>query len=190
MTGSKITVRPLTEADFELLFVWLNEPHLFPFYQREPVTAEQVEQKYRPRLRDDHPTNCLIAEAGGSPFGYVQWYLNRAYPDYGVATLSEPDGVSFDYYVGSRDHLGRQLGSDMLEAAVRHVTPQVEARDRLFFVGHRTDNDRAIRCSSRARFVVKKTYVDDRRAHTLLCRDERKPSWPNTTQDVQSQHSF
>lgn len=172
VTNPKVTVRPLTEADFELLFVWLNEPHLYPFYQQEPVTAEQVEQKYRPRLRDDHPTNCLIAETGGTPFGYVQWYLNRAYPDYGVATLGEPEGVSLDYYIGSREHLGRQLGSAMLEAAVRHVKPQVAARDRLFFVGHHVDNDRAIRCSHRARFGVRKTYVEGGREHVLLCRDE------------------
>lgn len=174
MTGSKITVRPLTEADFELLFVWLNEPHLVPFYQREPVTAEQVEQKYRPRLRDDHPTSCLIAEAGGMPFGYVQWYVNRAYPDYGVATLGEPDGVSFDYYVGSRDHLGRRLGSDMLVAAVQHVKPHLAACNRLFFVRHRADNDRAIRCSNRAGFAARKTYVEGGREHVLLRRDERK----------------
>ncbi len=173
MTNSKITVRPLTEADFALLFVWLNEPHLVPFYQREPVTAEQVEQKYRPRLRHDHPTNCLIAETGGTPFGYVQWYLNRAYPDYGVATLGEPEGVSFDYYIGSRDHLGRQLGSDMLVAAVQLVKPQVVAYDRLFFIGHRADNDRAIRCSNRAHFAVRKSYIEDGREHVLLCRDER-----------------
>ena len=131
MTDPKISVRPLTAADFDLLLIWLNEPHLYPFYQREPVTAEQVEEKYGPRLSGDHPTNCMFAEVDGTPFGYVQWYLNRAYPDYGVATLGEPDGVSFDYYIGSREHLGRLLGSGMLVAAVHHVKPQVAVFDRL-----------------------------------------------------------
>lgn len=173
LTHSKITVRPLTEPDFGLLFVWLNEPHLYPFYQQEPVTAEYVEQRYGSRFRSNGPTNSMIAQIDGTPFGYVQWYLNRAYPDYGVATLGEPGGVSFDYYVGSREHLGRHLVSDIFETAFQQLIPKIEAPDRLIFVSHRSDNFRAASCSKRAGFSVERAHVEDGHEKVLLCRDER-----------------
>ena len=168
-----VVFRDLNEADFELLLVWLNEPHLRPFYRREPETAARIEEKYRPRLNKDQPCHCLIAELNDEPFGYTQWYLNASFPDYGMATIGEPAGVSFDYYIGATAHLGSGLGSEMLNAVVGFVAHLIEDSEQIFFVGHRTENRRAIRCSRRAGFIHRKDYVEEGLEHVLYARDER-----------------
>lgn len=167
-----VQIRPLTISDMPLLHGWLNQPHLQPFYEREPSTLEQVTERYAGRVANDHPPNCLIAELEGAPFGYLQWYLNRSFSDYGSDTIGMTAGVSFDYYIGNPAVLGQQLGSVMLNAAVEHVKPLISANDRLFCVGHRPENTSAIRCSQRAGFHYLKDFIEDGLPHQLYVRDE------------------
>ena len=99
---SQILVRPLQETDLEQLHHWLNAPHLFPHYMQEPISLEGVDRKFQPRIGGDHYCHPLIASCADVPFGYLQWYLNRSVPEYGVGTIGEIDGVSCDYFIGTR----------------------------------------------------------------------------------------
>ncbi|AEV34871.1 aminoglycoside 6'-N-acetyltransferase [Pseudovibrio sp. FO-BEG1] len=168
-----VQVRPLAVSDMPLLHGWLNQPHLRPFYEREPSTLEQVAERYVCRVSGDHPTHCLIAEQEGTPFGYLQWYLNQSFPDYGRDTIGLTAGVSFDYYIGNPAVLGQRLGSAMLTAAIDHVKPLVSPEDRLFCVGHRPENTSAIRCSQLAGFRYLKNFIEEELPHQLYVRDER-----------------
>ena len=161
-------LRALTEPDFPLLHKWLNEPHLRSFYCKEAVTLSEVRQKYLPRLKGSHPCNCLIAEFEGVPFGYVQWYLNSDFPDHAHDVISEPCGVSLDYYVGSTDHLGKHLGAAMLTRVVEEVEKTLDPPDRKFFAGHRLENSYAIACTRKAGFKEHKRYLEDGREHMLF----------------------
>ncbi len=167
-----VQMRPLSIHDMPLLHEWLNQPHLRPFYEREPSTLEQVVKRYACRVEDDHRTNCLIAELNGAPFGYLQWYLNRSFPEYGIDIIGMSDGISFDYYIGDPAVLGQNLGTTMLSAAVEHVKPLARSEDHLFCVGHRPENTTAIRCSQRAGFTYRKDFTEDGLPHALYVRDE------------------
>ncbi len=169
----RVSLRPLAEADFDLLLNWLNAPHLKPFYRQEPISAIQVQQKYGPRLAGRQPCRCFIAELNGDPFGYSQWYLNADFPEYGIDVIAEPFGASIDYFVGSVAHLGRKLGSAMLDEVVRQAAASVELNDRLFFTGHRLENRRAIACSMRAGFSERKSYMADGCSCLLFARSGR-----------------
>lgn len=165
-----LTIRPLAEADLPLLFSWLNEGHLRPYYQRKPISIRDVEEKYLPRLSPDHPTHCLIAEANACPFGYLQWYFNRDFPEYGIDILAEPNGVSLDYFIGDPDYLGRRLGDRMLRAAIASFGQNIAAEDALCFVGHHRNNRSAISCSKRAGFTFRKHFIEEDEEHVLLTR--------------------
>lgn len=171
-----VVVRALSEVDFGLLLIWLNEPHLRPHYMRESISADQIERKFTPRLAEDHPCRSLIAELDGEPFGYTQWYLNASFPDYGAATIGETAGISLDYFIGNTAYLGSRLGSVMLNAAVVTAVCRVEVSDKILFVGHQTENKAAIRCSSRAGFHYRKDFVEEGRQCALFVRDERQAS--------------
>ena len=173
---ARVTLRTLSELDLSRLHSWLNEPHLFPFYMQDSYSQEDVVGKFRPRLESDHPCHSLIAETETGAFGYIQWYLNRSFPDYGIALLDEPLGVSIDYFIGSPGHLGRGLGPAMLEALVDQVTPNLAPQDRRFHIGHDIRNERAIACTRRARFQATKDFVEQGLKHRLYVRDVARPS--------------
>ena len=167
-----LSLRPLEPADFELLHRWLNELHLRPFYIAEAISFEDVASKYASRVGDQHAAKGVIAAEDDQPFGYMQWYLNRSYPEYGAAIIGRTAGVTIDYLIGERRFLGRSLGSKMLKALVQLILPELDDADRVFHIGHDNENLRAIRCTQRAGFVADGEFVENGRPSTLFVRNE------------------
>ena len=114
------------------------------------VSLDYVSKKFAPRLDDDHATKCVIATENEHPFGYLQWYLNRSFPDYGAAVIGRMKGVSIDYFIGDDRFIGRRLGAKMLSALVTQTLPKLEPQDRVFHIAHDNENLRAIRCTKSA----------------------------------------
>lgn len=168
------TLRALVHGDLPMLTRWKSAPHLRPFYVKpdETITAESVHRQYEPRLRGQEPTHSVIAASGGRPFGYLQWYLNRSCPDYGIAIIGRPEGVSIDYFIGEAWALGKGWGAAMLRALVGHVAPQLAPDDRVFHVGHDVENSRAIACSKRAGFRETRRFVEAGRNCVLFIRED------------------
>ncbi len=168
----ELNLRPLEKSDFTTLYRWLNAPHLKPFYMRDGISLETVLNKFSPRAGGGGDVNCVIATEDDQPFGYMQWYFNRTFPDYGAATIRRMAGVSIDYFIGDVNFLGRQLGSKMLDALVLQTCPNLVAQDRVFHIAHDDDNLSAIRCSTRAGFVADEAYVEKGRQSMLYVRCE------------------
>ncbi len=166
----ELELRPLEKADFVTLYHWLNAPHLKPFYMRDGISLETVLKKFSPRVGLSHDVHCVIATENNQPFGYMQWYFNRTFPDYGAATIGRLAGVSIDYFIGDRNFLGRQLGSKMLSALVLQTCPDLDTKDRIFYIAHDDDNLPAIRCSTRAGFVAEEAYVEKGKQSTLYAK--------------------
>nr|WP_234843417.1 acetyltransferase [Sinorhizobium meliloti] len=68
-------------------------------YQKTPITIEEVQGKYSERLSPSHPTHCHIARYKGEPFGMLQCYSLRNYPDF-ASEIGEQDGVAVDLFIG------------------------------------------------------------------------------------------
>lgn len=166
----ELNLRPLEKADFVTLYHWLNAPHLKPFYMRDGISLETVLKKFSPRVGLPHDVKCVIATEGGQAFGYMQWYFNRTFPDYGAATIGRMAGVSIDYFIGDTNFLGRQLGTKMLDALVVQICLEIEAINRIFYIAHDDDNLPAIRCSTRAGFVAEEAYVEKGKQSTLYAK--------------------
>jgi len=162
-----VTLRPLEKSDFVTLHRWLNTPHLKPFYIPDPISFSAVINKFSPRVSEGDKVRCVIALSDNRRFGYMQWYHNRSFPDYGAATIGRMAGVSIDYFIGDTNFLGRKLGSEMLNALVEQTVPVLGAEDRIFHIAHDDENLAAIRCSKRAGFVAEEAYVENKRPSTL-----------------------
>jgi len=152
MTSPEVTLSSLCVSDLEFLHDWMNRPHLKPFYMQQAISADEIRRKFTPRIDTGHYCHCLIAGLDGHPFGYIQWYLNADVPDYGAGELGFLSGVSFDYFIGDSNYLGKQLGSKMLVAAISWVCGEVEKTDQVFYLIHANANTAAIRCSKGAGF--------------------------------------
>lgn len=166
-----LNLRPLEQTDLARLHDWLNKPHLRPFYMREAISLEDVCEKYTPRIGDQHATKSVIASDCDHPFGYMQWYLNHSYPEYGAAVSRRLAGVSIDYFIGDERYLRRGLGSEMLNGLVRQTFPRLAPQDRIFHIGHDNRNLRAIRCTKRAGFAAVGEFVEDETHSTLFVLD-------------------
>ncbi len=164
----QVTLRLIENDDLETLHRWMNEEHLFPYYMQEPISIEAVHSKFRPRVGGRHKTKSLFACANDTPFGYLQWYLNASYPDYGAAVLGKNHGFSIDYFIGETAYLGKALGSVMLRALAETIIPIQEPEDRIAFVAHDNLNKAAIRCTKRAGFVENKFFVENEKKSTLF----------------------
>jgi len=167
-----VTLRPLEKSDFVTLHRWLNNPHLKPFYIQDSISFAAVMNKFSPRVGRDDKVKCVIAMEDNRRFGYMQWYLNRSFADYGAATIGRMAGVSIDYFIGDTAYLGRKLGSEMLNALVVQICPVLGAEDRIFHIAHDDENLSAIRCSTRAGFAAEEVYVENKRPSTLYVRRE------------------
>ena len=156
-----VALRLIDESDLQTLHEWLNREHLFPFYMQEPMSIEAVFDKFKPRVGGHHKTKCLFASSDGIPFGYVQWYLNRSYPDYGVFLIGKELGFSIDYFIGETYFLGKSLGSLMLKILVEQTFPTLDVKDQTAFIVHDNCNERAIRCTKRAGFLKDKVFKEN-----------------------------
>ncbi|ARO24132.1 GNAT family N-acetyltransferase [Rhizobium sp. S9] len=154
-----IDFRSLTEADFPMLCEWLNSPHMRAHYQKTPITIEEVQRKYSERLSPSHPTHCHIACYNGEPFGKLQCYLLRDYPEF-ASEMGEHDGVAVDLFIGDVQFIGRGLGKAMLRSYVLNVVPSLFPQDCKCFICHAKENKIAIRGSLSAGFLPYRDVIE------------------------------
>jgi aminoglycoside 6'-N-acetyltransferase len=147
-----ITFAALREADFPRLTRWLAEPHVRRFYQKSPITLEEVALEYGPALRGEEPGHCHLAVGAGRPFGYLQCYRNVDYPRY-AALIGAFDGFSIDLYIGEPEFLRRGWGRAMLRAYLAQVAfvgfPETDAA----YIAHDLRNAAALNCSRAVGFL-------------------------------------
>jgi aminoglycoside 6'-N-acetyltransferase len=147
----KIEFRPLEESDFPTLAVWLAEPHVRRFYQKTPVTLEEVALEYGPLIRGEEPTICHLAVSEGAPFAYLQCYRNADYPTW-VDVIGVNDGISVDLFVGEQTYLHRGFGRAALGGYLRRVAFPHYAYEMRAYIAHEPFNTAAIRCSKAVGF--------------------------------------
>jgi len=165
--AAAITFRPLAFADCALLTLWLAEPHVRRFYQKQPITLVEVEAEYGPTIRGEEPSLSHIAAAGGVPFGYIQCYANMAYPDY-ADTIGVDHGVSVDLYIGDPAFVGRGFGRAMLAGYFARVAFPAYPDEMLAYIAHEPDNLAALACSLAVGFKPLRQIVEDGVVDQLL----------------------
>ena len=157
--GDTVGFRLVTEADLPLLHGWLNRPHLRRFYQKRPITLEEVTAEYLPAIRGEEPGELHLALQEGRPFGYLQCYRNLDYPDY-ARELGLDDGTSIDFYIGEPDKLGQGLGKRMERSYVLDVVFPLYPAEIHCYVCHESVNHTALACSEAAGFRPLRDVVE------------------------------
>lgn len=115
-----ISFRPLAESDFPAIHQWRNNPHVLRWWH-EPLTPEQVAEKYVPRIRGQEPIRCFIILVDDEPVGLIQTYRVGDFPDYAQHLPVPPDTAGIDLYIGRADYLYRGLGSSILRTFLEAV---------------------------------------------------------------------
>jgi hypothetical protein len=168
-----LELNPLKYEDMDCLYDWLNQPHMYPYYMKNHPSRADVLVKFKPRINLEGKTKCYIASVENQNFGYIQWYLNYDYLNYGVSLLGKEKGVSLDYFIGNIRFLRKNLGSKMLSKIICLVVPLLDNDNRIFYIEHDKENVLAIKCTKKSGFIEKKEYIKEDKAFLLFERDER-----------------
>ncbi len=167
----EIVFRRLEEADFPLLTAWLAELHVRRFYQKRPITLEEVAREYESPVRGQEPTICSLAEIGGAPFAYLQCYRNADYPEWGDL-IGAADGISVDLFIGDPACLRRGLGQAALSEYLRQVAFAAYPEERCAYIAHEPGNATALRCSEAVGFRRLRMFAEDG-VETVLMRMDK-----------------
>jgi RimJ/RimL family protein N-acetyltransferase len=176
-----VCLRPLVADDLHLLWQWHNEPHLRPFYMRADIAEDEVVRKFTPRLHPHHSVRCRIADVGGVPFGFLQWYPSRSWKDCDAWRAGLTESVSADYFIGSPAHLKRGLGAGMLQAAAQEVFVDPSPEASIFSVSHDKRNVSAVRAARSAGFVARIELVEADSTCIVFVRERREKTVEHTT---------
>lgn len=146
--------RSLARADFPLLALWLQAPHVARWWA-DDASPQGLESDYGPVIDGTEPCEVFIALRNGAPFGLVQRLAIAAYPEYEqeyAALCPVPPGAwSIDYLVGAAGDTGRGWGSAMLAAFVRQLWADQPQASCLLVAVH-VSNEASWRALARCRF--------------------------------------
>jgi aminoglycoside 6'-N-acetyltransferase len=167
--GGEISYRPLADEDLPLMTGWLNRPHVRAFFQREPISTDEVVAKYGPYIRGEVPSHSSLALLDGTPFGYLQCYRVADWPDF-HATIAVDDGISVDLFIGEVGLVGKGIGRRMLAGYVDRVAHPRHPGEKVCWIGHELENMAARRCSAGAGFTEVREYEEEGRRYILMVR--------------------
>ncbi len=120
LSDAAISFHPLAASDFPAIYRWRNSPHVLRWWH-EPLTPQQVAEKYMPRISGDEAVRCFIIQVDETPIGLIQTYRVGDFPDYAQHLPVPPDAAGIDLYIGRADYLHRGLGGPILRAFLASV---------------------------------------------------------------------
>jgi aminoglycoside 6'-N-acetyltransferase len=109
--GTKVTLRPASESDLDLLTGWFADPLIYEWWGGSPIRREVVAEKYIGRRRP--AVESLIIEAEGTPIGYIQYHQ-------GFEAYHHADEGGMDMFVAPHARR-RGFGRDAATTLVRYL---------------------------------------------------------------------
>lgn len=108
IAGNDFIIRPTSPSDMALLLRWHADPEVYGFWERRPLTEQEIQEKYLgARLPD---VRCFIIEAPpGDPVGFIE-----------DSDLDEPGEVGIDMFLIPRAR-GAGLGPRVARHLAQHV---------------------------------------------------------------------
>ena len=155
-----VAFRPVVMSDIFTLTRWLGEPHVRRFYQKAPITLDEVAVEYGPMIRGETPDIVHLALSNDTPFGYIQCYRNADYRVW-ADLIDVHDGISVDFFLGDPGYLGKGFGRRMLGAYLRRIAFPHFAGETRVATAHEPGNTAALRCSQSVGFRLVRAYLED-----------------------------
>lgn len=150
--------RALELGDLVLLHRWLNAEPVLRWYAKQPMTLQQVCDKYAPRISGAKPVRVHVALVNGEASGLFQFYPVAAFPEYAAAIAAEPGWYATDFFLGEASARGHGFTPRFLrafEALVREAAPDYTA----LVAGPDPANAASIRALRRAGYEFKRQAV-------------------------------
>ena len=119
-----ITLRPMTEADLNIVETWMRQPHVAGWWLEGSTLESELDDCAR-SVRGEQPTIIRVVLEDDCPIGWCQWYRYADYPDDAPVIGASLDEIGIDYAIGERHAIGRDLGAQLIAALVEEVRNEV-----------------------------------------------------------------
>ena len=149
LRAGRLTLRPLTDDDWEILYRWNSDPEVLNFTEgkgTEPYGSRTVRQIYTTVSQTAH---CFIIELDGSPIGecWLQQMNLERYQEHGH------DVRRIDIMIGEKQLWGRGYGTAAIARLVEFAF-DIERADALYACGVASYNRRSLGAFRRVGFQV------------------------------------
>ena len=114
-----IDFKRLTVEDLDLLFRWLNTPHVVEWYGKKKFTPDEVKNQYLPRINGTEPTKSYIIVLDNIQIGYIQEYFVR--DDLEMLKYIDKNSAGIDLFIGKTDYLGKGLGEKIIREFLQKI---------------------------------------------------------------------
>ena len=155
--GDHVTLRPMTEEDWDLLYRWNNDPGVMTYADHDdfrPSTLGEVHSIYRWISTHAH---CFIIEVGGRPIG--ECWLQRMNLRRIVDQFPGKDVRRIDLMIGEKELWGRGYGTVAIALLVDFGFGQ-EAADAIFGIVS-ANNARSLRAFEKCGFKPHAAIQDE-----------------------------
>ena len=158
LTDGVVTLRPMTDGDFPLLFRWNGDEEVLHYSEGDvdPYTAEEVKSLYQPLSRK---ADCFILETeDGTPIGECR--LQSMPSPFPLPLRNSTDCRRVDIVIGEKEYWGKEYGSRSIGLLCRHVFERTSC-SHLFACGILDYNERCRKAFEKNGFKVYSTVPAD-----------------------------
>ncbi|MFF2175949.1 GNAT family N-acetyltransferase [Lysinibacillus sp. NPDC058147] len=152
MKTNNISIRKMTDNDYDLMATWLSTKEVLEFYGdiNSPFTKEQVRIKYEPRVHGEIPVFPFIVELDGSPIGFMQYYKLQEEEQKELGYLNNQMIFGIDQFIGSPKLYNKGFGTIMVSKFIELIISITDAD--IIILDPEISNERTIRCYEKCGF--------------------------------------
>jgi aminoglycoside 6'-N-acetyltransferase len=154
LRGEKVTLRPMTEADWDILLKWNSDPEVLYYSEGDDVLSYNLEEIQGIYRGVSQTAFCFIAEVKGVPVG-EGWLQQMNYPRI-LQKHPGRDCRRIDLMIGEKTLWGKGLGSEIIRLLVGFAFEQEKA-DLVFGCEIADYNPRSLRAFQKVGFEVVET---------------------------------
>ena len=115
-----LSLRGMESGDLPLVTRWLSAPHVAKWFLAGSSVQREVEDLRR-SISGEQDVHALMVGDGDMPIGWCQWYRCAVDPLWAAEIGAALEDVGIDYAIGSSDHIGRGVGSELVGALINRV---------------------------------------------------------------------
>ncbi len=154
LRGEKVTLRPMTEADWDILLKWNSDPEVLYYSEGDDVQSYNLEEIQGIYRGVSQTAFCFIAEVNERPVG-EGWLQQMNYPRI-LQKYPGRDCRRIDLMIGEKTLWGKGLGSEIIRLLVDFAFEQEKA-DLVFGCEVADYNPRSLRAFQKVGFGVVET---------------------------------
>jgi RimJ/RimL family protein N-acetyltransferase len=124
-----LVLRPMTEADWDILYKWNNDPQVLYFAEGDDVKARSLDDVQGMYRYVSQTAFCFVAEVHGKPIG--ECWLQRMNLERIIERYPDQNCRRIDLMIGEKALWGKGYGTRMIRLLVG-LAFEVEHADAVF----------------------------------------------------------